>query len=80
MDQQSSTNGPVNAKYNPFTQKQWEMIKLNWDIYKRDVGLEGELFLNLKKAEIGENEILETINQFRRDRQIVLESWRDLRK
>lgn len=80
MDLQSSINKSVHTKYNPFTQKQWEMIKLHWEIYKREVGLEGELFLKLKKAEMGEGEIFKAINQFRQERQPILESWRDLRK
>ena len=65
--------------YNPYKKGQWETIKYWWDIYKDSVGLEGELYMALKKTGMGDERVLEKIEEHRKEVAIERENWNNLR-
>lgn len=68
------------SRNNPYANEQWNVIKTFWNIYKQDIGLEGEIYLELKRKGAGQDIILDAINKHREERNENLEAWRNLRK
>ena len=69
----------LRGRYNPYTKEQWEKIKFWWDMYKDSVGLEGELYMSLKKTGIGEEMVLKKIEEYRKKVATEREVWNNLR-
>ncbi len=67
------------SQYWPYTKEQWGKISQLWDIYREAVGLEGELYLQLKGKGKNENEISEAINKHNKDVAGNREAWHQLR-
>lgn len=66
--------------YNPYTKEQFEKIKYWWDIYRNSVGLEGELYITLKKSGMGEDKVAEEIREYRKRVAKDRENWNNLRQ
>lgn len=64
--------------YNPYKSGQWEKIKSSWELYK-EVGLEGDIHLKLKKKGKSETEIQKVIERHRIEIAEDIKVWRSLR-
>lgn len=67
------------SQYNPYTKEQWEKIKFWWDVYKSSVGLEGELYMTLRRTGTSEEKIQEKIEEYHNKVAIERENWNNLR-
>ncbi|PIP57444.1 hypothetical protein COX03_03125 [Candidatus Woesebacteria bacterium CG22_combo_CG10-13_8_21_14_all_39_10] len=68
--------GELRGSYNPYTKEQWEKIKRGWNLYKSAIGLEGDLFLELKERGLSEGEISEHLDKHRESKQGLVEIYR----
>jgi len=73
-------NEPQLKEYNPYTKEQREKIKEVWEMYKEDIGLDGELYFKLAREGKSVDEITEAINDHHRDVERNLEAWHNLRR
>jgi len=78
----SSTIGRMSERdggYKPYTDEQWQKIHKLWDIYKADIGLEGELCMELTREGKSAGEIAELVEKHRKETEENLEIWHTLR-
>lgn len=65
---------------NSQTKERVNIVKTLWSIYRRDVGLDGEIYLELKEEGVDQDSILTAIKKHHEERKENLEVWRNLRK
>lgn len=68
------------SDYKPYTKEQWAKISKMWNLYREDVGLEGDIVVKLvqQRKELGE--INNAIENHRISTEPNLEAWHALRK
>lgn len=64
------------GSYNPYTKEQWEKIKRGWDLYKSAMGLEGDLYIQLKNQGLSEGDISKRIGEHRETRKSLIGDYR----
>lgn len=64
------------GSYNPYTKEQWEKIKSDWNLYKNAIGLEGNLYAQLKNQGLSEGDISKRIEEYRETRKNLVEDYR----
>ncbi len=69
------------SQYWPYTKEQWGKIEELWRTYKEDIGLEGDLYLELKKRNLSPADIGTEIKRHNNGDEIKhnLTAWNDLR-
>lgn len=67
-------------QYNPHTPEQWTKIKSDWESYKQDIGLEIDLYLQLKAEGKSEGDALKLVEEHRKEVEKTREAWYDLRR
>ena len=71
----------LKRQYNPYTKEQREKIKKGWTLYKGAIGLEGDLYIQLKNQGLFEGEISKKIGEYRETRKNLIEDYRrEIRK
>ena len=66
----------LRGSYDPYTKEQWEKIKRGWDLYKSAMGLEGDLYIQLKNQSLSDGEISKRIGEYRETRKNLIEDYR----
>lgn len=66
--------------YLPFKEETWMKIKNNWDFYRDQIGLEGEILLDLVKEDKSQSEIEEVIKLHRIERKVNMQAYKALKK
>lgn len=70
----------LQASYCPYTKEQWAKIKEVWDLYKENIGLEGDICLKLVREGKSLGEINGAIEKHRMSIKDDLETWHRLKK
>lgn len=70
----------LSGGYKPYTNKQWEKISDLWQIYKNDIGLDGELYMQLKAEGKSEGDIEKEIESHHEAVKENLKIWHELRE
>jgi hypothetical protein len=66
--------------YLPFKEEVWKKIKNNWDFYRNQIGLEGDIYMDLLKEEKSHSEIEEVIRLHRIERKVNIQIFKALKK
>ena len=66
------------TQYRPIKEDVWGKIKTSWDFYRDQIGLEGNIMLDLVKEEKSMNEIEEVIELHRIERNDNIKAYHDL--
>ncbi|KKP46225.1 MAG: hypothetical protein UR39_C0014G0006 [Candidatus Woesebacteria bacterium GW2011_GWA1_33_30] len=67
------------TSYQPFKRERWQKIKDVWDLYKENVGLEGEIGFKLVQEGRSQSEIDQEIDTHRNKSKNNLEAWHGLK-
>ncbi len=68
------------GEYRPYTKEQWAKIKVLWNLYKENIGLEEDIYLKLVQEGKNLDEINSAIEKHRKGVEDNLETWHSLRK
>ena len=70
----------IESGYSPLPTNMQEVINKTWEFYKNNIGLEGQIVLDLRQSGKTKAEIDEIISNHRADRELLMPFYKEVKE